>query len=95
MTSIKDRLRAKLLQQQMPPKEQLDAMIAREIADKMIDKKAKESTEEDYFRWSDGRELPVQSLFLDVLYDLIKRDPNIDNLTLEMKDGKKLILKWE
>lgn len=94
MTPTQKRLKAKLLATRLPTREQFDAMVAKEMADKLLASKVKASEEEDYFTWHDGRHLPVQSLLLEVLYDLIQRDPNIESLSLQMKDGKKLELSW-
>lgn len=101
MNDLRHRLRTKLMVQKAiqsaikpPSKEQIDTIIAEQVAIAALNAKAEVSENDNYFIWHDGRELPVQSLLLDVLYDLIKRDPNIDSMSIQMKDGKRLDLSW-
>lgn len=102
MTDLRARLRTKLMVQQAiqkaikpPTKEQLDSIIAEQLAESAIKAQREARPEdEDFFIWHDGRELPVQSLLLDVLYEFIKKDPNIESMTVTMKDGKELKLSW-
>lgn len=67
-------------------------MIAEQLTEAALKAKKEEMHNEDLFIWHDGRELPVQSLLLDVLYDFIKKDPNIMAMTIETRDGKTLRL---
>lgn len=103
MNDLRQRLRTKLMIQQavqkvvkVPTREQLDAMIAEQLAEAALKAKREEKpADENLFIWHDGRELPVQSLLLEVLYDFIKRDQNIENISIKMKDGKVLQLSME
>lgn len=99
MNDLRHRLRNKLMIQKAiqaaiktPTKEEVDNLIAEQLAIAALKAKSEESDNDNYFIWHDGRELPVQSLFLDVLYDFIKRDPNITAMTVETRCGKTLRL---
>ena len=97
---LRHRLKHKLMVQRAiqaaitPTKEHLDTIIAKEIAEAALKAKEEVADNSDLFVWHDGRELPVQSLLLDVLYDLIKRDPNIESMSIKMRDDKVLRLSW-
>lgn len=94
LNDIRTRLKQKLCN-----REYVDSIIAKELADAAL-RSAKEQRpaqegDDDYFKWHDGRSLDIQSLVLDVLFELMKRDRSITSLSLELANGKTYKLHWQ
>lgn len=100
MNDLRHRLRNKLMIQKAiqaaiktPTKEEVDNLIAEQLAIAALKAKSEESDNENYFIWHDGRDTsPIQSLLIDVMFDFLKRDPNMQSITINTKCGKTLVM---
>lgn len=103
MNELRERMRRRYFIQQLIKEirphlkpieaKEFDELIAKELLNASIKTKEETIDKDDYV--FQGQRIPLPCIIIEVLYDILKRYQEIEDITLKMRDGKGLILHWE